>query len=269
MTAPVAVRSAGGFGRRGRSLGGAKARGVRIAAVIAVVAIALTGAVASRAGGGGGERGVAARAPGVSTATVELPAGPLRTAFADRAVWIPIGDENEVIRVDAASLQKSYVEDVGDYPSAVAAGGDKVWVANENSNTVQAIDVASNELVERDAFRVGHEPVDIAVAGRYVWTANCGCEQQDGHGTVSRIDLRARRVRQFPVGPYPLGLGVDPSGVVWVTSEDGYLRALDPDSGAVIERIKVHGDLTDVVTYGDASAWLASASKHTLRRVKP
>jgi len=62
---------------------------------------------------------------------------------------------------------------VGNGPSGIAYGADRVWVANSRDGTVSAIDPRTREVATR---RLGFRPAAVAVVAeqRAVWGALAG-----------------------------------------------------------------------------------------------
>src|SRR5262249_28740789 len=90
---------------------------------------------------------------------------------------------------------------VGNAPTAVAAGPGAVWVANSQDATVSRIDPAKNRVV--DTITVGEGPSGLAVApgGKLVWVSTAPS------GTLSKIAPTAGRVvDSVPVGDQPQGV---------------------------------------------------------------
>ena len=74
-----------------------------------------------------------------------------------------------VHRIDIGGGSIRATIDVGDGPSAIAVGGDSVWVANTASGTVSRIDPETNtEIVE--TIEVGQAPAGLVARRRnLIW----------------------------------------------------------------------------------------------------
>jgi DNA-binding beta-propeller fold protein YncE len=78
---------------------------------------------------------------------------------------------NAVMRIDADTSEvKTPPIRVGNGPSGITFGADRVWVANSEDGTVSRIDPQSNEVGTR---RLGFRPAAVAVVAeqRAVWVA--------------------------------------------------------------------------------------------------
>ena len=75
-----------------------------------------------------------------------------------------------MLRIDAATSKVEATIRVGNGPSGIAFGADRVWVANSQDGTVSAIDPQTNEVGTR---RLGFRPAAVAVVAeqRAVWVA--------------------------------------------------------------------------------------------------
>jgi YVTN family beta-propeller protein len=208
-------------------------------------------------------------------------------------------DENAVGTIDPASGRIAAQYPVGRAPSALAAGGGSMWVANAGDGTVSRIERGGTQVV---TIPVGEEPADIAFAAGSLWvTDRAGAVSQispaanrvvrriaagnaprgivAGYGalwvaseadrTIARIDLRRGAVTQkIDLGANPTALAAG-AGAVWVTSEEGgTLFRIEPRSGTVVNTIGVgHGPVD--VAVGDGAAWVANRQDATVSRIDP
>lgn len=99
--------------------------------------------------------------------TIPVGAGPNAIAAGPEGVWVTIGRDDEVARIDPATGTLRGHIGVGRRPVAVAVGGGSVWVANSGDGTVSRIDPATDRVV--DTIEVGESPQGIAFAGGRVW----------------------------------------------------------------------------------------------------
>jgi DNA-binding beta-propeller fold protein YncE len=72
-----------------------------------------------------------------------------------------------VLRIDPATSKAKEIR-VGNGPSGIAFGADRVWVVNSQDGTVSTIDPQSNEV---GTLRLGFRPTAVAVDQRAVWVA--------------------------------------------------------------------------------------------------
>jgi YVTN family beta-propeller protein len=108
----------------------------------------------------------------------QLPASnllPLGTAWpmlpASRSIWI-VDPDGYVGQFDLGTVRQTGLVDVGNEPSAVAAGSASLWVTNSADGTVTRIDPVT--LVTTATIPVGHGPDAVAVNAAGVWVANAG-----------------------------------------------------------------------------------------------
>lgn len=99
----------------------------------------------------------------------EIPAGPSPGAVATGfgSVWVIIGDDKSVWRLNPATRRPDAVINVHGDPFDITAGEGAVWTANPRAGTVSRIDPRTNALVKR--IHLGYSPLGIAVGGGAVW----------------------------------------------------------------------------------------------------
>jgi serine/threonine-protein kinase len=192
---------------------------------------------------------------------------------------------------------------VGDSPSGIAVGPEKVWVAARGVGDVQAVDPRSNEAdppaasipsvasvavafdsiwavspPESAVYRldplegtapvkipVGIAPSDVAFDENYIWVAN------QGDNTVSRIDPEANEVDATEeVGAAPRSLAAG-EGSVWVANIDaGSISRID---AATAKRegsaIAMPGSRPNDVAVGEGSVWVIDNVDGTLTEIDP
>jgi DNA-binding beta-propeller fold protein YncE len=86
----------------------------------------------------------------------------------DPTVRLPHSSEDDtVMRVDAASDAVQAIP-VGNGPTGIAFGEDRVWVANGQDGTVSSIDPETNQV---GTLQLGFRPAAVAVVQGAVWVA--------------------------------------------------------------------------------------------------
>jgi peptide/nickel transport system substrate-binding protein len=166
-----------------------------------------------------------------------------RTAWpmlaASRSIWV-VDPDGYVVQIDPGSGRQTGSVDVGNEPSAVAAGASSLWVANSADGTVTRIDPAT---LVATTIPVGHGPDAVAVNAAGVWVANAGDD------ALVRIDPDTGAVAAT------VSVGDDPAAVLatttalWVANAgDGTVMRLDPRSGAVTKTIPLGGSPTALVS---------------------
>jgi peptide/nickel transport system substrate-binding protein len=213
--------------------------------------------------------------------------------------FLPRLDANAIGVIDADAAGIAEQLSLGTKPSAIAAGGDRLWVASEEDGTVSRIhpdtrdvqtltvgggaggvaygagsvwvtNVEERAVVQIDpesmrvgqTIAVGNAPRAVAVGEGAVWVANTL------DGTVSRLDLLRGAVKTISVRESPAGIAVG-ANAVWVTSEaSGLVLRLDPRSGTGVEAINV-GNGPTAVAVGEGAVWVANRQDGTVSRIDP
>jgi YVTN family beta-propeller protein len=173
---------------------------------------------------------------------------PVLAAFG--SVWA-VDSDGYVVRVDPDSAQQLGTVEVGNDPSAIAAGAGSVWVANSADGTVTRIDPTT---LAATTIPVGHGPAAIAVNGAGAWVANAG------DNTVVRVDPGTNAVvGTTPVGDAPIAV-LATSAAVWVAnSRDGTVMRLDPHTGSVSKTVRLGGS-PNALSADAGTVWVAVAS---------
>jgi YVTN family beta-propeller protein len=133
-------------------------------------------------------------------------------AFGLGALWIVNYAANEVIELDTATIQRQGETTVGRAPSAIAVGGDSLWVANFEDDTVTRIAIPEQgQTATLTHIPVGDGPIDVAFGEGGVWVVSSLDRK------LTRIDPESGDVEAT------IGLGNVPQrvaageGAVWVT----------------------------------------------------
>jgi peptide/nickel transport system substrate-binding protein len=179
--------------------------------------------------------------------TWQLPASsllPLGTAWpmlpASRSIWI-VDPDGYVGQFDPRDGGQTGSVDVGNEPSAVAAGAASLWVTNSADGTVTRIDPVAQ--VATATIPVGHSPDAVAVNAAGVWVANAGDD------TLVRINPDTSAVAAtVNVGNGPAAV-LATATALWVANVgDGTVKRLDPRSGTVTKTIHLGGSPTALVS---------------------
>ena len=174
-----------------------------------------------------------------------VPGGSGAVAAQGDKVWVA-PSSGLLTRLDPATAHVAHRVDPNAGPAAVALGDDAVWVSDDEANNVTRIDPSGL----RTPIPVGNGPVGIAVGEGGVWVA----ESLDD--TVTRIDPNARAVTAtIPVGRSPAGVAVG-DGSVWVAnSGDGTVTRIDPHTDKPLATITVGGS-PQAITIANGRAWV-------------
>ena len=202
-------------------------------------------------------------APGGGGGPVLVGQTPQAVAVAEggTGVWVAALNEPSVAFIDADSGDVTSRVDLEDrFPSAVAAGFDRVWVPDVVANVLLEIDPSGRR--PPDEIRVGSSPTAVAAGEGAVWVGNFDSE------TVSRFDPGVGRVTggvhlKGPIGGLAVG-----AGFVWATEQErGRVVAIDPDTAEVAGAVGV-GRVPQGVSVGpDGTVWVAVQGDDELVRI--
>jgi len=145
-----------------------------------------------------------------------------------------VSSQGEVIAIDISRQVLLGSAPVGAAPMGMvlAAGGERLFVANYNSGNVSVI--STRQLATLGHLRVGVQPVKLAASpdGSRVYVTN------NGTGNVSVIDAASARVcATIQVGANPMGVAVSSDGrrIYVANNGSGTVSIIDASSGTVIQ----------------------------------
>jgi ABC-type transport system substrate-binding protein/class 3 adenylate cyclase len=172
------------------------------------------------------------------------------TVAAFGSIWV-VHPDGYVSRFDDDSGQGMGSVDVGNGPSAIAAGANSVWVTNLSDGTMTRIDPTT--LVPT-TIPVGHGPAAVGVNASDAWVANAA------DNTVVRVDTGTNAVAGTTrVGDGPAAILATPTALWVANSREGTIMRLDPHSGNVTKTTRV-GGTPDALAYADGKVWIAVAA---------
>jgi YVTN family beta-propeller protein len=232
----------------------------------------------------------------------KLPCAGLVAGFG--SLWIPSCMDKTLSRFDLKTNQVSATIPVGpaDSEGGFTAGPDSIWILTDKKGILSRIDPETNHLVAEiqvpsgsavcvtgedgavwvtstehsmvvrvdpktnlitDRIAVGSQPRFTSSGGGAIWTLN------QGDGTVSRIDVRTRKLVASidlgaPGGGGEIAYG---EGFVWVSVFDLPLTQIDPDTNKVIKQWTGSGG--DAVRVGHGSIWLSNLRQQNVWRLDP
>ena len=204
--------------------------------------------------------------------SVRVGSGPDSIAATADAIWVANTADRTVSRIDLATREARVV---GGAPVAhqLASGlsGD-VWLSSFEEPVVTLIARGSRALgkgaVVAAPFRVRlpGSAEGLATGGGYLWVTSPS--DSGGRDTVSRIDLRSRRlVASTEVGPLPLFAAFG-YGSAWVSNYHGSSVSVVRPGSAAVETVAVgRGPLG--IAAGQGGVWVVSYWDRTLTRVDP
>ncbi len=174
-------------------------------------------------------------------------ARPTLAAFG--SIWV-VDPDGYVIRVDPDSGQRVASVDVGNDPSAIAAGAGSVWVTNSADGTVTRIDPTT---LLATTIPVGHGPSAVSVNAAGAWIATA-----DDNKLV-RVDPETNAVAGTTrVGDGPSAVLSTPTALWVANRRDGTVMRLDPHSGQVKKTIRLGGS-PDAFAAAAGRVWVAVA----------
>ena len=201
------------------------------------------------------------RTPAVAGPPLRVGEGVSGVAIGAGSVWVSSPLTGQVLRVDPDSDRVLERIDVGGRPGAIAYGGRRVWVADEDGAGVTAISAVSGRIYKRGI--VPHAaPLRLAVGAGGLWVSSAST------GAIRRIDLgSALAGAPIPVGRGPAGITVG-NGLVWVAnSRSATVARVDPSlNGRLGDPIEV-GGRPGGIDAGTDVVWVANATDGTVRRL--
>jgi YVTN family beta-propeller protein len=148
----------------------------------------------------------------------------------------------------------------GPGPRSVAAGEGSIWITNGGSNSVTRIDPVRRVA---HSIPVPGGPVDVTVGEGGVWVVSI-------EGILTRIDPGTNETTTTDIAdtaPIPMGVGVDASGVVYVTALDCQICPINfetsvakiaPSSGSVTAlAVRAFYPASSIIAH-DGSLWLTA-----------
>jgi YVTN family beta-propeller protein len=157
---------------------------------------------------------------------------------ASGSIWV-VDPDGYVGQFDPGSGRPTGRVDVGNEPSAVAAGAGWLWVTNSADGTVTRID----PTLVATTIPVGHSPDAVAVNAAGVWVANAGDD------ALVRINPDTGAVAAtVSVGDGPAAVLATATALWVANARDGTVMRLDPRSGAVTKTIHLGGSPTALVS---------------------
>src|SRR4051794_16065497 len=175
---------------------------------------------------------------------------------------------NALAELDAHSGKRVAVVPVGDTPSAVAAAGRDLWVANAGEATISRIDTKLGRVVR--TIPVGGTPVGITVGAGAAWVLNSDLAATKS--TVSRVDLRYSQVTaRIALPPSQLigsGAGISWDGRdIWAATQAGSVFRISPRTERVLDSVAAGNDPISLAPAA-GSVWVANRRNATVIRVE-
>jgi YVTN family beta-propeller protein len=117
------------------------------------------------------------------------------------------------------------------------AGGNRVWVVNQDNDTVSVLNAVTNAKVGEVAVGTAPRTVAVAPDGR-IWVTN---KQSASISVIDPASLSVAQTVPLPRASQPYGIVFDPAGsAAFVTLEaTGALLKLNPSTGAVLGTVNL------------------------------
>ncbi len=176
-------------------------------------------------------------------------------------LWATNPRRGELLRIDKDSGRVLETIDVGGVPGAIALGGGRVWVADEEGRGVTAVNSEGGRIYRR-GMAPHAAPLRLAVGAGGLWVSSATA------GNVRRIDLGTLEIGDpIPVGRGPAGVTVA-RGLVWVAnSRSDTVSRVDPSIHAVLRDPIEVGGRPGGIDAGDSAVWVASAAEDAVTRI--
>ncbi len=219
-------------------LGPRRATRVALAATLAIV-VASTSIVVPRSAG-------ARRMDEAVVATVPMDVEPALITFAFGSLWVTVNGSGTLTRIDPATRRIVTTIERPRVGGGMVAAGGSLWVTGDSS--VVEIDPNTHSALSKVPVP-GDGAWGLAATPDAIWAA------LPDKASVARIDRRTRKVRLTPVGEYPYFVLAE-GNAVWTTSyRSRTVSRLDPDSGEVVDRVRLPTD-PYWVTAAAGSLWV-------------
>jgi streptogramin lyase len=138
---------------------------------------------------------------GRPTGSADVGQGSTAIAAGLDAVWIADDLQGNLTKVAPDTLRVLKAAEVPGNIDAIAVGVGSVWIVDSDAGVVTPFDPTS--LSAEPPVRVGVNPTDLAVGLESVWVSN------QGDGTISRIDPVTHAVDSIPIGAPAAAIAVD------------------------------------------------------------
>jgi YVTN family beta-propeller protein len=261
---------------------GARPRGRRGGAIVAVGGALLLVAAAAAVFAGESDQASATRASGNSLAVVDpdgnrvvasIPTGvqPAHVAAGAGYLWVANLGDDTVTQI--APRERSVVSTTspGMTVGGVAADAGGVWIGDIRRTRLVRLDPSFQRPSVVRSVRIAPYPEgfgqrgenQVAIAYGSVWSGRT-------FGAIARVDAVSRDVlATTSVGNDPSAIAAG-AGSIWVTdSDDNTVTRLDPESeGAVIGTTSV-GQGPNALAVGAGAVWVANTQDDTVSRIDP
>jgi hypothetical protein len=197
-------------------------------------------------------------------------------------VWAFDNSTGELVKIDTAPRSRDVLRfPLGGRVVAMAAGGEDVWLADEEAGQVVRVDATSGSATLRVDFA---NPTALLLDGDALWVAyGAGsiAELEAGTGSLLRqAEIGRPAIRMSRVGDRLIVVGQDgasfsadvsdlgvstpgPSVIsvatsdrrIWATVASGYLVELDPRSMRPVASLQLEVDVRGGLVFGAGALW--------------
>jgi YVTN family beta-propeller protein len=150
------------------------------------------------------------------------------------------------------------------------ASGQLVWVGNDDSDTLTAIDPRRDTV--KNLISLGSYPGAVAAGEGAAWALDPGkgllVEVKAAYGTPVAMNhvIAGNPAADSELPPYAVYSVAAGDGSVWITDGSTKLTRVDPATLKVVARIDLHAPLDDVTT-GNGGVWATSGPKAKVFRL--
>ncbi|HEY1478489.1 MAG TPA: ABC transporter substrate-binding protein [Gaiellales bacterium] len=189
-----------------------------------------------------------------------LSAVPSAVAAGGRAVWVAEPSLHDVVRVDPATGSVVDRIPVQGQPSGIALDGGSVWVATTLTGTLTRI-AADTGTVTQTLDLGGADATAVAVGKAGLWVAD------STDGALLQIDRETgETLRTVTLGGRPTALAVT-ADAIWVADHDaGQVSEIDASSGRTLATVDVGGG-PDALAVAPGAVWVANSLDATAARI--
>jgi virginiamycin B lyase len=172
-------------------------------------------------------------------------------------IWLIMDSQGTMARItpDGRRGADTHVP-AGSYNPIFARG--RIWVTRAEGSEITALDAASGAIVA--SFKTGPNPRFLTAAGGAIWTLN------QGDGTLTRIDIRSKRIKSIaletPGHGGDIGSG---GGVLWTTMPKMPLSAVSLHDSTLL--CQWAGPGGDSLSVAHGAIWLTDYHAGTISRI--
>ena len=181
-------------------------------------------------------------------------------AIGSKWLWATNPRRHELLRLDPKTGEVKQRITIPGAPGALALGGQRVWVADEDGSGIAVVNAESGRRI-RTKLPPHAAPLRLAVGAGGLWSSSAST------GTVRRIDLNTLEPGEaILAGRRPAGVTVA-HGTVWVANPPkGTVTAVDPSLRTVRAQVEL-GDAPGGLDAGTSTIWVADAGGDTVSRI--